>query len=279
MLGQVATVSTSGMQAIRTDYDSSSALPKATYSFGFLQRTLGYNADGTLASVKDGLNNTIALSSWYRGVPQTISYPTAVQQSALVNGDGTIASTTDELGYTSSYSYDAMGRLKKVTYPTGDTNYGGTAIAWNASNRTFAAVATAEYGLPAGHWTLTEQTGNGKTTTFFDAQWRPVLVLTQDSGNAASKSFVVNRYDTSGRVIFASYPVASLTSITDTLTGMSTTYDALGRPTQVRQDSELGVLTTTTDYLGFQTRVTNPRGYQTTTSFQVFDTPMPVDPC
>jgi hypothetical protein len=33
-------------------------------------------------------------------------------------------------------------------------------------------------------------------------------------------------------------------------------------------------LTTTTEYLpGFQTRVTNARNYQTTTSYQAFDTP------
>ncbi len=165
-----------------------------------------------------------------------------------------------------------MGRLSGIAYPTENTS------TWNGTTRDFAPVATAEYGIPAGHWKQTTQTGNGsnygKSTTFYDALWQPVLVLTEDTGNPASKSFVVNRYDASGQVVFSSYPVDSLTSINDTLTGTTTTYDTLDRVTKIQQDSELGVLTTTTDYLsGFQTRVTNPRGFQTTTSYQVFDGP------
>jgi RHS repeat-associated protein len=62
---------------------------------------------------------------------------------------------------------------------------------------------------------------------------------------------------------------------TSTLPGVHTTYDALGRVTAVAQDSELGVLTTTTAYLsGFQAKVTNPRGYATTTtSYLAWDSP------
>ena len=62
---------------------------------------------------------------------------------------------------------------------------------------------------------------------------------------------------------------------TSTLPGVHTTYDALGRVTAVAQDSELGVLTTATAYLsGFQIKVTNPRGYATTTtSYLAWDTP------
>jgi len=42
----------------------------------------------------------------------------------------------------------------------------------------------------------------------------------------------------------------------------------------VEQDSELGVLASTTEYLtGFQTRVTNPRTFQTTTTYKAYDTP------
>ena len=280
VIGQTKSVTdvATGKVMTQTDYDATLDLPIRTYRFGILQNTLAYNTDGTLASVKDGLNNTIALSSWYRGVPRTINFPTTVSESAVVNADGSIASTTDELGYVNAYGYDAMGRLNKVTYPTGDTNYGGAAVAWNASNRTFVAVATAEYGIPAGHWKLTEQTGNGQATTYYDAQWRPVLVLTEDMALATSKSFVVNRYDLSGQLVFTSYPVGSLTSVSDTLSGTTRVYDALGRVTQVQQNSELAaplnILTTTTEYLlGFQTRVTNPRGYKSITSYQVFDTP------
>ena len=56
--------------------------------------------------------------------------------------------------------------------------------------------------------------------------------------------------------------------------GTWTDYDALGRVTSIAQDSELGVLTTTTSYnSGFTTTVTNPRSKATTTSYQTFDQP------
>jgi hypothetical protein len=66
-----------------------------------------------------------------------------------------------------------------------------------------------------------------------------------------------------------------LSSIGDpSLKGVTTIYDALNRVVQTQQYSELGTLTTSTEYLsGFQTRVTNPRNVQTTTSYQVFDEP------
>ncbi|MEO7251284.1 MAG: RHS repeat domain-containing protein, partial [Arenimonas sp.] len=268
VLGQVASVTdgATGKVMSQTTYHATLALPLTTSRFGIVQQTMSYNANGTLASVKDGLNHMITLSNWYRGVPRTINYPTGVSESAVVNPMGTLASTTDELGYTHSYGYDPMGRLSGITYPTADSTV------WTGTTRSFAQVASIEYGLAAGHWKQLVKTGNGWATTFYDAQWRLVLVLTEDAGN--SKSFVVHRYDTAGREVFVSYPVATLVSVNDSLTGITTSYDALSRVTQTQQSSELGALTTTTEYLaGFQTRVTNPRGYKTTTSYQLFDSP------
>src|SRR5207342_3703885 len=90
------------------------------------------------------------------------------------------------------------------------------------------------------------------------------------------KSFVVTRFDALGRTVFTSYAVDTLTSVNDALKGMTTVYDVLGRPIQSKQDTDPSpaVLTSTTEYLtGFQTRSTNARGKQTTTSYQVFDSP------
>ncbi|OCG79938.1 hypothetical protein XEULMG905_22845, partial [Xanthomonas euvesicatoria] len=54
-----------------------------------------------------------------------------------------------------------------------------------------------------------------------------------------------------------------------------TEFDVVGRPTTISQDSEQGLLTTITQYLpGAQTLVTNPRGAQTRTGYQVFDQPV-----
>ena len=275
VVGQVKTVThqTTGQVMSQTDYNSM-ALPWKGYSFGLLQYTVTYNADGTLATVADGNNNITTLSNWKRGIPQNIQYPitpdspTAATVSAVVNDSGWMTSATDEMAFTTNYSYDLTGRLSQITYPVGDT------VAWNSSLFGFTLINSAEYGIPAGHWKHTAQTGYGLTTTYYDAMWRPVLVQSEDTTKPASRKFVVTRYDAKGREVFTSYPIDSLTSVNDALNGRRTTYDALGRVTKVEQDSELGVLSSTTQYLsGFQTKTTNPRLFSTTTTYRTYDTP------
>ncbi len=272
VLGQVKTVTntntTPNVVVSQTNYDASTALPLQAYSNGQLQVTMTYNTDGTLATVKDANNSTVGLSNYKRGTAQAIALPDGKLLSGVVNDNGWLTSTTDQLGNATSYGYDTMGRLSNVTYPLADSTL------WNPQALNFAVATAAAYGLPIGHWYQTASTGNGKVTTYYDAMWRPVLTRTEDIANTATRSFVVNRYDDSGRLAFTSYPVANLTSINDVLKGSYTEYDALGRVTKTKQDSEQGLLTSTTEYLtGFKTRVTNPRGYSTTTSYQVFDTP------
>ena len=260
-----------GQVVSQTDYDATTALPLRSYRFGKLQQTLTYNADGTVATVKDGNNNVTTLANWYRGIPQSITYPGGATQSAAVNASGWITSVTDENGFTTGYGYDAMGRLASVVYPTADST------AWNTTTRVFQQVGSAEYGIPAGHWRQTITTGNAQKITYFDALWRPLVTREYDAANeAGTKRFQRFTYDHEGRTTFASYP-----GISDALsTGIWTNYDALGRPTSVSQDSEHGLLVSITEYLsGFKTRNTNPRGLQTTTAYQAYDQPttdMPV---
>jgi YD repeat-containing protein len=239
-----------------------------SFAFGDLQSSFQYHPDGSVRSITDGRGNATTLSDYFRGVPQIVQYADGASQSAIVSPIGNISQITDAMGFSSNFGYDAMGRLNRIDYPTGDST------AWNATTRSFAPVASIEFGIPAGHWKLIEQTGSGRTSTFYDAFWRPVLTLTEDSSDPATRSYVVNRYDAKGRLAFTSYPVASLATINDSLLGTSTQYDLLGRPTELRQDSELGPLLTRSAYLpGFQTQVTDPRGQVTTTDFQAFDTP------
>jgi RHS repeat-associated protein len=168
------------------------------------------------------------------------------------------------MGYATNYGYDAMGRLASITYPSGDST------SWTPTSRSFVKVHTPEFGIAAGHWRLTETTGTAVKETYYDALWRPILSRERDSSDSATTRYVKRTFDAAGRETFVSYPSAS----SNPTTGTWTAYDALGRVTSVSQDSELGLLTTTTQYLsGFTTRTTNPRGYQTTTSYQAFDEP------
>ena len=291
IIGQVSLtcLGTSGcpQEISKTEFDANS-LPWKTYSFGVLQQTLTYDmatvgAKGTLSSVTDGLGSThtITLASWKRGTPQTITFPgtpSAVTQTAQVNNIGNLDWVVDELGSKTCYGYDAVGRLNLITYTSEAAANTCNTSSWTATTRSFVPVAAPEYGLAAGHWKQTVQTGNGQATTYFDGRWQPVLSVTEDTALPASKSFSVSRYDAMGRKTFTSYAAGSLTTVNDSITGVRTSYDALGRTTQVQQDNGATpgavVLNTTTTYpTGFKTVVTNPRNFTTTTSFQAFDGP------
>jgi len=268
VLGQVASRTINGTVVESTTFSATTAQPLTHSAYGKLQQTLTYNTDGTVATVKDGNNNVTTLGSWKRGIPQSITFADGKTRSAVVNDSGWITQVTDENGYATNYTYDAMGRLASIVYPTGDST------AWNTTTQAFVQVNAVEYGIPAGHWRQTVKTGNGMKISYFDALWRPLLVREYDAGDVtATQRFTGYEYDHEGRVVFASYP----STVSNPDKGVWTTYDALGRVKSVSQDSEQGLLTTTTSYLnntaGPYTLVTAPGGGQTRTWYQMFDQP------
>ncbi len=265
VLGQIRTSvnQDTGRTESQVDYDPATAKPQRIHAFGQLQQTIHYNSDGTVRAVVDGRGNTVSLSGWKRGIPGNIQYADGSTQSAGVDDNGWIRWITDGRGNTTRYDYDAMGRMSLVDYPDGDT------VDWASTTTQFAQVGGAEYGIPAGHWRRTVSTGNARKVTYYDALWRPLLVREYDAGNeAGTQRASVTAYDTEGRVTFQSYPVAGVGTVQDAGTGVRTTYDALGRVVQVSQDSEIGALVSTTEYLpGRRVRTTNARGIPTVVTY------------
>jgi RHS repeat-associated protein len=257
------------------------SLPWRNYVFGKLRNAYTYYADGTIASIVDGASNTMTLSDWKRGIPQFIRHPatpespTGATESATVSGEGWITSTTNEVGARTCYGYDTMGRLASITYPS-ETQLGVCDTSrWNQTTIATEFITTPEHGIAAGHWRTSTGTGGGYVNVYYDAMLRPVLEESLDLNNiAGTLSQVVKRYDSSGRLSFQSYPTNNVDNAWDITQGVRTFYDALDRTVRVEQDSELGTLATTTEYLsGLQVRTTNPRGLQTTTSFMAWDQP------
>jgi RHS repeat-associated protein len=281
VLGQTKKVTNTNLNQVLsyTEYDAVTALPLRIYwphldgQTPVVQQTLTYNANGTLATVKDGRNYVTTLSNWYRGVPRAIAYPDTTSHAAQVNAVGYITQVTDQNGFATDYGYDGLGRLASITYPTGDS------VAWNQTTLSFAKTTATELGFPAGTWRQQVQTGNGIRRTYFDAMWRPKLSHEYDSAaQAATQRFSSWAYDASGRTIFAAYPLAAATSTASFTEGVWTEYDTLDRVTSVTQDSELAApydtLTTLTEYLAnFEIRTTNPRAKATTTRFMAWDEP------
>lgn len=263
-----------GKVVSRTEYDAVTALPIARYDFEKLREMLAYDADGSLASITNGRYLSTRLSNRKRGIPQTIQYPATPESpsgsniSATVDDNGWIRSITDENGYTTTYDYDAMGRLSNLAYPGSDSSI------WNKITQNFTQVNAPDRGLPPGHWERVRVEGARRTHTYYDALWRPVMTLDYDANDVSRQTQVITRYDASGRIAFQSYPTKQVADFRAALHGTTMLYDALGRMTESRQDSEHGYLYTTTEYLpGFQTRVRNPRGFETTTQYEVYDQP------
>jgi RHS repeat-associated protein len=255
------------------EYDAR-ALPWKHHSYGKLRNTLGYHSDGTIATITDGRNNVTSLANWKRGVPRSITFPDTpagsnAGKSIGVDDIGRVTSVTDENGYTTGYGYDAMGRLASVVYPGNDS------MNWAPEQFDFRPLVAGDYlppGVAAGQWRHFSGKANYAKFTYYDALWRPVLVQEYDTTNRAGTLRTTKTdYTADGQKSFQSYPSSTDQALA---TGVRTEYDALNRVTYLRSDSELGVLTTRTEYLaGLKKRVTNPRQFQTTTEYAAWDVP------
>lgn len=291
VLGQVKRTTTNGAEVSRTDYDKTTALPMGTYSFGALQQSFTYNADGTVATVKDGNNNVTRLGNYKRGVPQLIQFPATPDQpsgtsmTAAVDDLGLIRSVVDQNGAKTCYDYDAMGRVTRIQYPS-ETTPGQCGGSWSDTQTSFMSAYPAAYGLAAGQWRQQKLTGSLMTETFFDGLWRPVVKRIYDVDNVnATMSQSVIRYDANGNVVFESYPQPALsTVVTDTWAdptkavkaqGTTSDYDALNRVISIAQDAEPGlVVKTTMRYLaGYKKEVTDPKHNITTIDYLAYDEP------
>ena len=266
VLGQVKTVTVNAKVQVENEYSDITANLMRVSRSGKLDHTNTYHTEGTLNTVSDALNQTTTYTNYRRGIAQNVSYADATTASAVVNNLGKIDSITNEVNVTTAFQYDTMGRLKAVIHPneTGQVS--------NPTTIDLAKIYSDELGIPAGHWRQDVTTGRGRTTSYFDAFFRPLYTQSVDLDNVAgTASFVKYAYDFQGNTTFQAYPKRTAAELTE---GVYTDFDALGRNTQSRADSELGQLTTTTTYLsGFVKRATDARGNATETRYQAFDQP------
>ena len=257
------------IEAERHEYNDSTGLKTASYSFGLKTLGFAYNTDGTLATLFDAANRPIQFQNFMRGKPQRAVFADGSVASRVVNNLGGVAAETNEAGTTTTYAFDAMGRVSQINYPTGDP------VAYLPTLLSFAQMGISQLGLEPGHWMQVVSTGRAVQRRYYDAQWRLRLQSEADEDDpAGTAKVVVYRYDADGRKAFESYPQRSIASVDSPVPGRWFEYDALDRLVTVRADSELGTLATATAYLaGFKKQVTNANGAVTRFSYQAFDTP------
>lgn len=263
VLGQIASVrnAESGIYLQQTSFDAASR-PEQLRENGRLVESRSYHADGTVSGRADGGGNWTKFVDWYRGIPRRITFADGTSRSAEVTSEGWISSTKDELGSVSRYEHDDMGRIIRITPAS-------SVPARNATVRSFSLVSASASGLDAAYWTQTDTRGNWKRSVWYDALLRPMGEKEQDSSIAGSARVKRREFDSTGNVVFESFPATTLTSM-----GTRSSFDGIGRVEQSEQDSELGALITRYQYLpGAKLRVTDPRGNATTTTYRFLDTP------
>ncbi|WP_426212629.1 RHS repeat domain-containing protein [Massilia sp. TWP1-3-3] len=271
VIGAIDNVTVAGIpgQLVKNTYDDATGVLLSSSQYGAGTQTFAYNPNGTLLSRADGKGQKTTFSNYIAGIPQNIVYPDQTGESAVVAPIGFVLSSTNAANQTTTYEPDSMWRVSKVNYPAGVS---GDPASWAPMLLSFSPVNSDEYGIAPGHWRQEIQIGNSRERTYFDALLRPVFTEKWDIANAAAtKRIVKSQYDYAGKTTFTSYPKRDVGSL---LQGVYQEYDALGRPTITRADSQLGILQTTNSYLsGFVRQSTDPIGNITTSAFQAFDQP------
>lgn len=261
-------------------YDDTTALPTHRYSFGKLQQRTSYHTSGNQAGlpheVFDGGNvKKTTLTDYHRGIPQLVTYHDSTEERVSVTDRGNIEWIQDTFDNRTCYEYDDWGRIKKVIHPSESEPEVCNETTWKATTVSFRPLTSAQHQIPAGHWRRTETTDTRVTETYFDALWRPILTRQSSTDGSAGVRATRKKFDQANREVFSSYATSTFSSFDDFAVGIETDYDALGRVTSTLQDSEQGMLSTTTTYASnaFETTFTDARGKSTTTTYQAFDQP------
>ncbi len=287
VLGQMhsMTVTQNGVPQImqQMDYYAENAKMQRQFSFGKLQTRMEYHMAGSQAglpsAVYDGGDTKYTLlDNYYRGLPRLVTYFDSQSESATVNDFGELTSLTNAANTTTGYQYDAMGRISQITHPTEAAN-------WFTDEISYSQASTAAFGLQAGHWVRTMDTGDAtsgfmRSRTYFDALWRPVLEDTHELVGgvpvAATRRMRNLSYDYASREIYSSNPARSIADIAARPNGVYQQYDGIGRLLRMRQDAEAsaGTIEQSYSYLpDFKTQITDALGRSATMSYQAFEQP------
>jgi RHS repeat-associated protein len=224
--------------------------------FGVTKATYTYNPDGTVATIKDPLNNIWTLSSWARGKPQLVTRPDQTTFSRVVDDNGWVTSETDGRGFTTALQYNAMGWLTLVNRPLAHAD---TSISYSLPQLPIQAVHTL---------------GAQRTTVSYDAMLRAKQVEQFALDGSADAVYEQTRYDIEGRATYKSRPFFGPSNPNVEKPGVKTEYDALGRVTKAFDTVSPGTVKTETAYLSnLTTRVTDPTGAITSATSRAFGTP------
>lgn len=225
--------------------------PTTINRFGSTYATLSYNFDGTIDTVTDAAGNTLTLSNFKRGMPQSVTLPDTNTSSRTVDDNGWTTSETNARGFTTSYGYNNVGWLTFIDRPG---SWADTTIAYSALGN----------GL-----TQTTTRDDLKTEVTYDGFIRPTLTKAEDLSGAAPTRYTKTQYDAFNRITFQSLPSTS----SNPIEGVETDYDAIGRAIETRQTMAPFATTQYSFLSGNRIRITDPRNNITTTTYKSYAAP------
>ncbi|MCB0320908.1 MAG: hypothetical protein KDD60_08270, partial [Bdellovibrionales bacterium] len=155
---------------------------------------------------------------------------------------GQVSLLTGPNGLSTAWNYDTFGRAIKEVRSDGTETTNALLLAAGGT------ISTAKY------FSYAKETGSSPSYTYYDALGREVRRETR--GLDSRKIFVDTEYDTKGNVKRVSDPYFEGTSPL----WSTTTYDALNRPLTMTMP---GGRISRTNYQGFSTTATNPKGQVT----------------
>ena len=243
--------------------------------------TREYLSSGLIDWEENAIGDRHTFSNWYRGMPETISYPDLVSRTSTIDYFGNVKSVTDRAGHTTEYDYDIMDRLIKITYPLESSGPERLPLVLSYAKVTASEYGDPNAGLVANQWKVTTQRYDDGppvveedlvTTSYLDAMLRQVLLKTEDITDMSGDldRFGRTDYDSASRPTFQSFPSADI----EADEGTDTTYDGLGRVKEI-EENVTPFAKTTYDYLANNVvEVTNPRGKETTTKYFALGSPI-----
>ncbi len=215
--------------------------------------TLTYHSDGNVHTHTDALSRVTTLTNYHRGLPETIQRPDGISETQDVDNNGWVISSTNGRGFTTSYAYNDVGWLTLINRPNPASDSIYTYPAGSLGN-----------GLQRVH-----VRDNLEVKEFYDGLLRPTLIRQKDLSGVAPRINTQMAYDSLGREVRASLPYHDGQPIQ----WIDTTYDALDRITQVKEQFA-PFATTGMSYLpGAQTRIIDPSNVITTNSYNRFGSP------
>jgi len=245
---------------------------------------------GRLHWIENALGDRHYALNWKRGRPQQIMRPDNKSTLQTVDNNGWVTKTTDAMLYCTNYGYNSMGRITLID-PC-DSRWLNTSISY--------ATTSGNEGLSYVSSGMVKQTttrGNYQSIAYHDNLLRPVMNKEMDTSIASTARFTRTRYNALGQADFQSLPSGS----SSTPYGSFTSYDALGRPTIVNDNTRAGNVSysylsnnrvsmndnkgnvTTTTYRAYgapeqkiTSLIASPEGVTTTMGYNIFDNPVSI---